>query len=112
MPGLSLIPLDVGWLKSSPHCGLRLEDCRVPESAILGIPGAAYAEIVLPFRPLEDALTTGLIAGGLERLFAAALEKFSSSGKSGDENLKEKVGRLYSILTAMDAVSLHSGGSA
>jgi len=104
--GLSLTPLDVGWLKSSPHCGLRLEGCRVPKSAMLGNPGAAYTDIVLPFRPLEDALTTGLIAGGLERLLAATLKNLNVSGISGD--LHEKVGRLYSILTAMDAVSLRS----
>ena len=104
--GLSLTPLDVGWLKSSPHCGLRLEDCRVKKSAMLGNPGAAYTDIVLPFRPLEDALTTGLIAGGLERLFTAALKNPGVSGISGD--LQEKAGRLYSILTAMDAVSLRS----
>jgi len=91
--GLSLTPLDVGWLKSSPHCGLHLEGCRVPQSDILGNPGSAYPDIVLPFRPLEDALTTGLIAGGLERLLAAVLKHVS--GISGD--LHEKAGRLYSI---------------
>lgn len=105
VPGLSLTPLDVGWLKSSPHCGLRLEDCRVPESAVLGKPGSAYPDIVMPFRPLEDALTTGLITGGLERLFAAVL---TAAGGAGTENLKEKAGRLYSILTAMEAVSLRA----
>lgn len=105
-PGLYLTPLDVGWLKSSPHCGLRLEECRVPESAVLGNPGSAYPDIVLPFRPLEDALTTGLITGGLDRLFASALDKLRVSGKSSD--LNEKAGRLYSILTALDAVSLRS----
>lgn len=105
-PGFSLTPLDVGWLKSSPHCGLRLEGCRVPETAIIGNPGAAYGDIVLPFRPLEDALMTGLIAGGLERLFATALENLKGSEKTGD--LDEKAGRLYSILTAMDAVCLRS----
>lgn len=104
-PGLSLTPLDVGWLKSSPHCGLRLEGCRVPASSVLGKPGSAYGDIVLPFRPLEDALTTGLITGGLERMFASALKAI---GASRSEDLKEKAGRLYSILTAMDAVSLRA----
>jgi len=104
IPGISLTPLDVGWLRSSPHCGLRLEGCRVPQSALMGNQGAAYTDIVLPFRPLEDTLMTGLITGGLERLFAAALETIS--GSSADEKLKEQVGRLYSILTAMDAVTL------
>ncbi len=104
-PGLSMTPLDVGWLKSSPHCGLRLVDCRVPLSAVMGKSGSAYTDIVMPFRPLEDALTTGLITGGLERIFATALEAI---GWSGSEDLKEKAGRLYSIIKAMDAVSLRS----
>jgi acyl-CoA dehydrogenase len=105
-PGLSLTALDVGWLKSSPHCGLRLDGCRVPEAAILGNPDTAYPDIVLPFRPLEDALMTGLITGGLERTFAAALEKLKASGESSEMN--NRAGQLYSILTALDAVSLRS----
>lgn len=105
-PGLSLTPLDVGWLKSSPHCGLRLEGCRVPESMVIGNPGAAYADIVLPFRPLEDALMTGLITGGMERIFSKALENVKVSETTG--GLNEKAGRLYSILTAIDAVCWRS----
>lgn len=107
-PGLNLTPLDVGWLKSSPHCGLRLDGCRVPDSAVVGTPGKAYPDIVMPFRPLEDALTTGLICGGLERLFAAALDRLKSSGTAGTDELKDSVGRLYSILAAMQAVCLRT----
>ncbi len=105
LPGLTLTPLDVGWLKSSPHCGLRLENCRVPASAILGTQGTAYRDIVMPFRPLEDAVGTGLITGGLERIFAAHLKTLGTPGTAAAENLKEKIGRMYSILTALGAVS-------
>ena len=108
--GLHLTPLDVGFLRSSPHCSLRLEGCRVPQSAVLGRNGSAYRDIVLPFRPLEDVLTTGLICGGLERLFTEALQaiKGSGSGVNGLKGIREKIGRLYSLLTAMDAVSLRT----
>jgi acyl-CoA dehydrogenase len=45
-------------LAPSRHCGLRLDGCRVPHSALLGEPGTAYETMALPFRDVEDAVGT------------------------------------------------------
>jgi alkylation response protein AidB-like acyl-CoA dehydrogenase len=66
-PGLVVLkPMDLPFLRPSPHGGIRLEECRVPSSAILGREGAAYGDIIKPFREVEDALMTGPTAGGME----------------------------------------------
>ena len=45
-------------LAPSRHCGLTLDGCRVPHSALLGIAGTAYEAMALPFRDVEDAVGT------------------------------------------------------
>ena len=45
-------------LAPSRHCGLKLDGCRVPRSALLGDVGAAYETMALPFRDVEDAVGT------------------------------------------------------
>ena len=58
-PGLSINEAaEYRALAPSRHCGLRLDGCRVPRSAMLGPPGAAYETMALPFRDVEDAVGT------------------------------------------------------
>jgi len=45
-------------LAPSRHCGLKLDCCRVPRSALLGRPSTAYETMALPFRDVEDAVGT------------------------------------------------------
>jgi len=45
-------------LAPSRHCGLQLDGCRVPRSALLGAAGTAYETMALPFRDVEDAVGT------------------------------------------------------
>jgi acyl-CoA dehydrogenase len=45
-------------LAPSRHCGLTLDGCRVPHSALLGVAGTAYETMALPFRDVEDAVGT------------------------------------------------------
>jgi len=73
-PGLEVTgPMELGFLRPSPHGGLRLRDCYVPASAVLGEQHAAYEEMVKPFRGVEDALMMGPIAGALSRRLALFL---------------------------------------
>ncbi len=66
--GLSLTePLDMPFLKDVPHCGIKLENCVLDESHVLGTEGTAYKDMVIPFRELEDIYMAGLITGGAAR---------------------------------------------
>ena len=72
-PGLSLkeMPEFRDLLRPSGHCGVVLEDVRVPASALLGPEGRAYEAMALPFRDVEDGLGTSSLCGGLDWLIAA-----------------------------------------
>jgi len=45
-------------LAPSRHCGVKLDGCYVPSSALLGSMGTAYETMALPFRDVEDAVGT------------------------------------------------------
>jgi acyl-CoA dehydrogenase len=68
-------------LAPSRHCGLKLDGCRVPHSAVLGPLGTAYETIALPFRDVEDAVGTF----GLLGAFRFLLFRFAQLGATGDE---------------------------
>ena len=68
-------------LLPSRHCGLVLERCHVPASALLGPPGSAYEAMALPFRDVEDAVGTF----GLLGAFRFLLAQFGERGDVGDD---------------------------
>ena len=73
-------------LRPSRHAQVRLEECVVPETALLGPEGAAYDRMALPFRDVEDAVgaygTLGAFRFLLARLRPA--EK-APKGESNEE---------------------------
>jgi acyl-CoA dehydrogenase len=97
-PGLSIDEAaEYRALAPSRHCGLRLEGCRIPRSAMLGPLGAAYETMALPFRDVEDAVG----AFGLLGAFRFALSRFALHGGTGNEAVLS-LGRL-AALTAVFA---------
>lgn len=63
-PGLSIDEAQhYHALPPSRHCGLRLQGCLVPRSAVLGPTGEAYEAMALPFRDAEDAVSTYALLG-------------------------------------------------
>ena len=67
--GLEEIPTPpVEFLRPSQHCGLRMTDCVVPESGLLGPEGVAFETMAMPFRDIEDAVGSAGMAAGLGRL--------------------------------------------
>jgi acyl-CoA dehydrogenase len=56
-------------LAPSRHCGLRLDGCRVPRTALLGAEGTAYETMALPFRDVEDAVGTFGLLGAFRALW-------------------------------------------
>jgi acyl-CoA dehydrogenase len=81
-PGLSINELpEYRALAPSRHCGLVLDGCRVPHSALLGPAGSAYEAMALPFRDVEDAVGTF----GLLGAFRFLLSCFARQSTGGDE---------------------------
>jgi acyl-CoA dehydrogenase len=52
-------------LRPSRHCLLTLDNCHVPDTAMLGAPDSAYERMALPFRDIEDAVGTFATLGAL-----------------------------------------------
>lgn len=68
-PGLTRTqPQPLKVIVPSPHCGIKLENCKIPSSNILGQKGNAYQSIAIPFRDAEDLLIMGPVLGGMGRL--------------------------------------------
>ena len=81
-PGLSINEAaEYRALAPSRHCGLRLDGCRVPRSAMLGPPGTAYETMALPFRDVEDAVGTF----GLLGAFRFVLSRLAQQRGASDE---------------------------
>jgi acyl-CoA dehydrogenase len=89
-------------LAPSRHCGLTLDGCRVPRSALLGEAGAAYETMALPFRDVEDAVGTF----GLLGAFRFLLTRFGAC--AGDNGALLSLGGLAALAavfaTAAEAV--------
>ena len=97
-PGLSINEAaEYRALAPSRHCGLRLDGCRVPRSAMLGPPGTAYETMALPFRDVEDAVGTF----GLLGAFRFVLSRLAQQCGASDEAVLS-LGRL-AALTAVFA---------
>ena len=94
-PGLApTAPLNFPFLRPSPHGGITLRDCRLPASSILGEPGRAYTDMVLPFRELEDTAMMGPLAGGLADQIDGLAGLLRSQGISLDDDSRTEMGDL------------------
>ena len=68
-PGFAQTPgIEIDFLHPSPHCGIRLEDCRIPASNMVGAEGEAFEAISLTMRAVEDALSTASTVGAVRYL--------------------------------------------
>jgi acyl-CoA dehydrogenase len=88
-------------LAPSRHCGLKLDCCRVPLTAMLGQVGIAYETMALPFRDVEDAVGTF----GLLGAFRVLLSRFAVVG-GGDAAMLSLGG-----LAALTAVFAETAGA-
>jgi len=108
--GLEILPMKpLGALRPSPHCSLRLTNCRVPANAMLGAPGTAYETMALPFRDVEDAVATSALAGALRflsrRLGAATNPSDEAAAALGEIAALVAVlaGSSHTVVAALDA---------
>ncbi len=89
-------------LRPSRHCHVVLDGCAVPEAALIGPEGGAFDRMALPFRDVEDAVSTFGTLGALRFL----LDRLRPIGQpEQDEALS--LGGLVA-LTALYAVGAES----
>ena len=101
-PGVSLTdPIRLGFLKPSPHCGLRLDHCAVPFDHVLGEPGSAFEKISKPFRELEDVMLMGPAAGGMAAQLSVLAARFEKRDIRATEAFAAAAGELQARLDAL-----------
>jgi alkylation response protein AidB-like acyl-CoA dehydrogenase len=94
-PGLSRSgPMELDFLRPSPHGSITLSDVRVPLSHLLGREGEAYEGIVKPFREVEDTVLMGPVCGAMQHQLELLAELVRVQGIPADDLLKESLGRL------------------
>ena len=102
-PGLSIDEApQYRALAPSRHCGLKLDGCRVPRSALLGPRGAAYETMALPFRDVEDAVGTFGLLGAFRFMLARLAE--SAEGDAATLSLGRMVALVAVYADAAEAV--------
>lgn len=89
--------MKISFFRPSPHGGIILNGYMASMEDIIGVPGRAYDDIVLPFRDIENSLMAGPVSGALRRITTEAVKMAASkSGLSKD---------ALSLLGRMGAVS-------
>ncbi|MBL4720281.1 MAG: acyl-CoA dehydrogenase family protein, partial [Alphaproteobacteria bacterium] len=84
-PGLSLTEgVVVDFLRPAPHCGLRLDNVRVPAANMLGPEGDAFPVISLPMRRVEDALAAASMAGAMRHQLVKFAQEAGSDAFDDD----------------------------
>jgi acyl-CoA dehydrogenase len=104
-PGLSFTEAGhVDGLYPVGHCGLRFENCRVGEEAVLGPEGTAFETMGQPLRDHEDLLGIGTLTGGMR----AGLDMLSDAAAAGsfvpDDDTREAVGLMVAATAAVSEI--------
>ena len=98
-------PMALPFLKPSLHGGIRLSNCRLPETAILGEPGSAYRKLVIPFGEVEDLVMPALAAGGMARQMELLIAALHGREAQIDAMLHGELGALAATLAAFRILS-------
>jgi acyl-CoA dehydrogenase len=96
----------LGYLGPSPHCSIRLEECVIPETGILGCKGRALEDLSKPFRVVEDALLAGVIVGGLDRQLREIARGLKESKRDIGNEIKEHIGAIAVQLDVARQIAL------
>jgi acyl-CoA dehydrogenase len=110
-PGLTVREMpELDYLKPSPHCGIRLEGCELPETAILGRKGRAWEDLSKPFRVAEDVLFSGAILGGLDRELRRAVRSRQEGEGKIENDMKERFGGFAALLETARRIARDAAG--
>ena len=97
--------IKIDYLRPSPHCGIRMQDVRVPVANLLGPEGDAFDAISLPMRRTEDAVFAASKAGAIRHILKAICTEAPSLAENED-NLAE-LGKLSAASTGLGALAFH-----
>ena len=92
------------FLKPAPHGGIKLNDCRVPASTMLGEKDTAYTNIVIPFSDAENVVLMGAATGGMGAELMDLIVESDKRNIHKDKSLQSEVGALDSLLETMRAI--------
>ncbi|MFP6748568.1 MAG: acyl-CoA dehydrogenase family protein [Alphaproteobacteria bacterium] len=100
--------VEVDFLHPSPHCGLKLTNCRIPAANRLGPLGGAFDAISLPMRRVEDALAPAKTAGAMRHRFRLLCQ--AASGRDIGDDGELILGRLAAMPEALSAMAWRAAG--
>ncbi len=105
-PGLTLTdPMELPFLRPSPHGGILLRNCRVEADAVLGYLNTAYETMVRPFRELEDTMMMGPASGGMAFQLAQVARLIHEQKIAADDGLVSELGELRCAADALAALA-------
>ncbi|WP_300667291.1 acyl-CoA dehydrogenase family protein [Desulfoluna sp.] len=92
------------FFRPALHGNMLFDGVTLDADSVLGRPGAAYTELVLPFRRFEDAMMMGCVTGALRFVLTA----LGASAGAPDDSVCEILGALSSHITALEWVAKES----
>lgn len=95
----------IDYLRPSPHCGIRMQDVRIPAANLLGPEGDAFDAISLPMRRTEDAVFAASKAGALRHILKAICQEAPSFGENDD--ILAELGKLSAASDGLAALAFH-----
>ncbi|HUN54130.1 MAG TPA: acyl-CoA dehydrogenase family protein [Smithella sp.] len=96
--------LKFDFLKPSPHGGIRLQNCRIPASNMLGEKDTAYPNIVIPFGDMENVIMMGAVTGAMGAELMDTIVEIDKRNIHKDKSLQSEIGALDSLLETMRAI--------
>jgi acyl-CoA dehydrogenase len=104
--GVNVSPqMKLDFLKHSPHGGIKLRECRVPASSMLGEKDTAYTNIVIPFSDVENIVMMGAATGGMGAELMDVILEIDKRRINDNKSLQSEIGELDSLLETMRAVA-------
>ena len=98
-------PLNLNFLKPSPHGSIVLNNCRLPDTAILGKEGTAYREMVIAIGEIEDIVMLGTAAGAMAAQLSLLIRAINEDKIAATELLQVKLGAQNAVLQTLRAVA-------
>lgn len=92
------------FFKPALHGTMRFGGVSLCDGTLLGTPGSAYTEFVLPFRRYEDAMMMGCVTGA----FRFVLGRMRASAVEPADGVCLSLGALASHITALEFVARES----
>lgn len=100
-----LPPLNLNFLKPSPHGGVKLENCSIGKNAVLGTEGCAWTDMVVPFGEIEDVVMAGPALGGMAALLTWVVDAVRKQETSSQSALQEELGYLHARLETLRIIA-------